>query len=369
MPPKIKILQIIPNLKRGGAEKVCLQISSGLNKEAYDSAILLFKDDEQETSWREEYQASGGQVFILKKNELFDWHNLYQIYKTIKGWQPDIVHTHLGGDIYGIIAAKLAGVKKIITTEHNLNVSEKKTTRIIKKICLKLADKVVAVSEAVRSDATERYCLDQNKISVIYNGLPFQDFKDQADPVNNPVTIGSLGRLMPQKGFEILIKAVSLTKNQNYQLIIGGEGELQNALEEQIKTAGLEKMVKLLGRVNGSEFWPKIDIFILSSLWEGLGLVVLEAGARRKPVIVSKLDGLKEIISPENGYLFEPGDAQDLADKIDYLLENLNSPEVASKINNNYQNILEKFSAKKMISAYEEVYKNLVSKYENTTGK
>lgn len=357
---KIKVLQVIPNLKRGGAEKVCLQLVSGLNQNFYDSAILLFKDDEQDIFWREEYRKSGGLIFSLKKNGRFDWNNLYQIFKTIKNWQPDIIHTHLGGDIYGIMAAKLAGAKRIITTEHNLNISERNTTRFLKRICLRSADKVIAVSEAVQTDAAKRYHLPQDKVSIIYNGLPEQDFQEKATPINNPITIGSLGRLTPQKGFSVLIEAISLTKNKSYKLLIGGEGELRDSLEKQIKTAGLEQRVKLLGRVNGPEFWPKIDIFVLSSLWEGLGLVVLEAGAKHKPVIASNLDGLKEIINKETGYLFESNNAKDLATKIDYLLENLYTAEVKDKIEKNYRNIREKFSAQKMIRSYEEVYKNLI---------
>jgi len=370
MQKSIRILQIIPNLKAGGAEKIVYQLLTNLDKNKFSSAVLLFKDDLENTSWKKNLSSKNVKVTSLSKQSLFDWHNFYQIIKAIKNYQPDIVHTHLGGDIYGVLAAKLAGAPIIISTEHNLNLTERKSATLLKKICAHLVNKIFAVSEAVRKDAIARYSLKPSKIAVIYNGVDLQEFttekRKEIDTKNKILTIGSLGRLNSQKGFSTLIEAVAKTTHKNYILEIGGEGELRPVLENQIKTLGLNNRIKLIGEVKASDFLKKIDVFILSSLWEGLGLVALEAGAALKPTIVSETDGLVEIIDESRGFLFTKGDSNDLANKIDYLINNLNTPEIAAKVEKNYLNIKNNFALEVMLKNYTRAYEDLYKKYEDT---
>lgn len=359
---QIKILQIIPNLNTGGAEKICYELASRLNGDKFSITVLLFKDNCPNNNWPELLTNRSIEVICLQKKYLIDLNNFFQIIRIIKKIRPHIVHTHLGGDIYGTLAAKIKGVPLIVSTEHNINCSEKKITTFIKRMTVKLINRTWAVSKAVRIDALKRYKINSKKLFIIHNGIDLYKFnQDNVQQTrNNPIVIGSLGRLMTQKGFKILIKAVSETKNTNYIVKIAGEGPLRSTLETQIETLKLNNRIELIGQTESVAFFKKIDIFVISSLWEGLGLVALEAGAALKPIIASRTGGLKEVINENTGYLFSPNSSVDLAKKIDHLLENIGSPEVNQKIINNFQNIKDNFNVEKMCLNYAKEYEALL---------
>ena len=379
MADRIKIMHIIPSLRGGGAEKVCVDLLINLDADKYEKSLLLFKDNGEGQIWREQLASKGVKIIALKKQRLFDWKNFKEIFSTIKKIKPHILHTHLGGDIYGRLAGFLNKVPIIISTEHNLNKQERKSATCLKTLTSLWADMIFPVSEAVKQDAQKRYHLTSRKLAVIYNGVDINIFKSKSaesldkdeiglNDVNlnrdkgENIIIGSLGRLTEQKGFKILIEAVSKTKHKNFLVKIGGEGELKEVLQKQIDNLKLSERVFLLGQVDPVDFLKKIDIFVLPSLWEGLGLVALEAALANKPIIASRVDGIKEIINSDNTWLFTAGDSNELARQIDELIDNLNSEEVQRKITSVKKIVEEKFSLTKMVENYSAWYEKLSQK-------
>ncbi len=372
MQKKIKILHILPNLSRGGAERVCFNILNNLNSEKFSLSLLLFKENSSGEDFKIILNSRGIEVISLQKKYLIDLINFYKIFKTIKRIKPDIVHTHLGGDIYGRIAAWLNKTPIIVSTEHNLNHTENIGAAYLKTLSAKYADKIFAVSNAVKEDAIKRYNLNPKKIETIYNGIDLDIFKNEGENDNNKkdaYTIGALGRLSKQKGFTTLIEAVGKTKHKNYKVNIAGSGELEKDLKNQITNLKLENRINLLGLVEAKKFLSEIDIFIFPSEWEGLGLAILEAVALKKPVIASGIDGVREIISEKSGLLFESKNSNDLAEKIDYLIDNFNSPEIHEKIRIAHEIVTKKFSLEVMIENYKNAYEALLNEYENTKRK
>jgi glycosyltransferase involved in cell wall biosynthesis len=366
---KIIVLHILPNLNRGGAERVCVDILKNLDREKFSPILLLFKENGAGQEMKLELNQANVPIFAIKKLALIDPLNFGKIIATIKQVQPDIIHTHLGGDIYGRLAGKILKIPIIVSTEHNLNRSERKKATWLKKITANWADKIFAVSEAVREDAILRYKLNPEKITVLYNGIdtnlfnPRNALNGSARTDNSKrLIIGALGRLSPQKGFISLVEATAKTKNKNYLLEIAGEGELEGELKKRIKTLELINRVQLVGRVDSKAFLSKIDIFIFSSLWEGLGLAILEASAMRKPIIASQIGGVREIINEESAYLFPAGDDDLMAEKIDWVINNLNSQEVNSKIEMAEKIVKEKFELQDMVTKYANWYEKLSSK-------
>jgi hypothetical protein len=114
---KIKIMYIIPSLQSGGAERFIIDLINNLNKDNFEVKLLSFNGA---GFFKDEVLDSGINLEILNKKNKIDLKNFYLIYKSIKKFKPDIVHTQLGGDIHGKIAAKIAGVKKIVSTEQNV---------------------------------------------------------------------------------------------------------------------------------------------------------------------------------------------------------------------------------------------------------
>jgi glycosyltransferase involved in cell wall biosynthesis len=361
---KIKVCHILPTLNRGGAERVVADLILNLDRERFAPSLILFQSG---GAWLAEITAENIPVTILKKRGKFDPLNFWQIYRALKKIRPQIVHTHLGGDLYGRLAAKFLGVPVIISTEHNINTDERRIQNILKKISNRTASRIVAVSEAVKKDLTSRYDFPMEKVSVIMNGLDIEKFRPYLKNIEEGNTalsakmpiFGTLGRLNPQKGHFILIEAWKKLKNDAICLI-AGSGPLASALEEKIKREGLEEKVKLVGpTANPGAFLNSLDAFIFPSLWEGLGIVLLEAGLVGLPIVASDIDGIKEIINSETGWPIPAGRPEKLAEQIDWLISNLNNPIVKEKTERLRRRIISDFDIKKITAEYQALYLNL----------
>ncbi len=363
MSKKIKILQILPSLTKAGAEQVVFNLLNNLNQDKYELGLLLFKDNDEGKTWKQILANKNIQVKCLKKRCLFDFFNFYQIIRHLYSFKPDIVHTHLGGDIYGRLAAKMVGIKIIVSTEHNINRQEKYSALQLKKITAKFAKKIFAVSQAVAQDANKRYKLKTEQLAIVYNGIDLSNFiSNNLEIKPKPVlTVGTLSRLTQQKGLNVLIEAVSQSKHNDFIVKIAGQGELKADLENQIKQLNLSNRVSLIGPVKAADFLSAIDIFVFPSLWEGLGLSLLEAGAMCKVVIASDVDGIKEIVNEKSGFLFKVGQAEDLAKQLDKVIDNFYVPLVQEKANNLNIKIKTDFSLEKMIITYDNWYHKLIS--------
>jgi len=357
MDKKIKILHILPSLLPGGAEKMAVELAKLCDRDQFEIEVLCLR-----TGGLWEYELHEAEVPFtvigsLQHPIIFDF---FKIIKFIRASQPDIVHTHLfGADFYGRLAAKLAGVKKIISTEQNLNLNESGLKKIAKKWTAKLANRIVASSEAIKKYLIEREGVPAEKIEVIYNGVEVEKFLNLSRNyrVSRPV-VGSVGRLSRQKGFNYLIKAAA--EIPDIQVSIAGVGEKKASLIRQIIALGLEKQIHLAGlQKDTAAFMNGLDIFVLPSRWEGFGIVILEAGLSGLPVIASRVDGILEIIEDgKDGILFDPGDVADLVAKVKKLLADPAERERLGK--NLQQKVRDKFDIKKIVKQYEDLYHRIL---------
>jgi len=235
---KIKIDYIIPTLDKGGAERFFIDLLKHLDLNKFAPRLVLYKKG---GDWLEEIKYLSIDFVVLEKKNKIALKNFYSLYKTIKKRKPDIVHTQLGGDIYGVLAARLSGIKKIITTEVNTNQDESFLYNLIKRISLKFVTMVVAVSLAVASDARKRYKLRSEKVIVLYNGIDLNRFIPAPEKnllefsKRRSFVFGSVGRLSEQKGYIYLIQAMAKIRNNRIKLKIAGDGYLREKLEEEIK--------------------------------------------------------------------------------------------------------------------------------------
>jgi len=361
---KIKIIYILPSLSSGGAERVTLDLIYNLDRKVFTPELLLFNGG---GFFHQEALSHGLRVVIFKKRFKFDIFNFFKIYKYIKNTQPDIVHTGLGGDIYGKIAAKIAKIKIIVSTEHNVAINDKTIIRRLKGLTAKWSNKIVAISESVKKDILREYKIPSEKVDLIYNGLYVDNFKKEENQniekkESDTIIIGSVGRLTEQKNFSLLLRALDQVKNRNFKCLIVGEGELRSQLEQEIKDLDLSNKVELLGttsNING--FLNKLDLFVLPSKWEGLGITLLEAGLVKLPVLASATGGIVDIIKhKENGLLFNNNDLSDLTDMLNGCLD-FNSREYLLKLGEKLSyDIRERFDIKKTSGQYQDMYKKLV---------
>lgn len=367
---RIKILYISPTLASGGAERLTLDLMENIDKEIFSPSLLLFAG---RGFFYEEAQRKRIKVKSLKKRCLIDPINFYSIYKYIKRLKPDIVHTQMGADFFGRLAAKLAGVKIIVSTEHNVLTNYSSLISFLKRRTASWSKKTICVSQAILDDMKKQY-KNKTDLQLIYNGIDVEKFSQIKRKMANDeeVVFGSLGRLSEQKNYSLLIQAVAQVKSDlKFKFKIAGEGELRERLLDEIRLAQVEDKIELVGvKEDVPAFLQELDFFILPSKWEGLGIVLLEAGLARLPVLASATGGILEIIEDQvSGVLFENDNLADLVAKIEYFLDKNNRANLDLLGENLYNKVINNFAIKDLVKKYEQVYLSLIKKYENTSSK
>ena len=228
------------------------------------------------------------------------------------------------------IAAKMAGVKNIVYLR-GLAVPIKYTP--LNKYILKTALTHILPN----SLETKRMILKNindpvinEKINVVYHGIDLKEYDEKPFKYlyesKGEVLLGNAGRLTPQKGQQYLIYLAEKLKDEglNFKLLIAGDGELKEELQKIVVEKNLQEYVVFLGFVSDMEsFYRTIDVFVLSSVWEGFGYVIVEAMAANKPVIAFDITSNPEIISEnETGFLIEYPDIDKMAEKSKELITN-----------------------------------------------
>ncbi|HPI67527.1 MAG TPA: glycosyltransferase [bacterium] len=367
MNQKIKIYYVLGPLNYGGAERMLVDLIKNLDKKIFLPKVFCLRE---KGTLAQELINSGIEVVVIPKKNKLGFDTLKILTKIFKQEKPIIIHTHLFiGDTWGRLAAIFARVPTIFSTEHNINHDENIFKRLIKLILSLFTHKIFAVSQAVKDYSHKKDGINAQKIKVIYNGIDTAKFIQTEFNFNhkNPI-ISCIGRLEEQKGQKYLILAMTeiIKKYPGARLWLVGNGSQQKNLKAQTDKLNLKNSVELLPATpDVKAILQKTDIFVLPSLWEGLGIVLLEALAALKPVVASRIAAVDEIIiDNQTGLLAEPKNSLDLANKIICLLEN---PNLAKELATNGQKmILENFNLKKMTSLYAKEY--LIS-YENLTNK
>ena len=363
---KTKVIQLITGLNTGGAEMVVKDLALNIDKEKFEIIVISILPIGK---IGEEIKKSGVKVLSLNTKFKYNPSIAWKLFNILKKEKPDILNTHLfHADLIGRIIGKLSKMPKIISTFHSIDIGSKKREFLINLIKRK-SDKDIAVSKMVASESIKRKITNKNKINVIYNSInlekfPFKNKYESRKKLNIDQSVNlfvSTGRLTKAKGYNYLIKTVKEIKD-NSLFIILGEGVEREALEREIKNEGLENKIILKGNVsNVNDYLQAADFFIMPSLWEGFSVALLEAAATKKVIISSNVGGASEIIeNNKNGFLVEPTNTEQLAEKINYVLS-LNTEEKEKMGNLARKTVEERFSLEKMIKEYEDLYLKLLN--------
>lgn len=365
---KINLAFIICSLTFGGAERLVLDLIKNLDKNIFNIHLITIMGG---GDLLPEFEKLNIQIKIFHKKTKLGLGVILKIKKYLIKEKIDLVHSHLfAGDTWGRLSAWLARVPIIISTEHNINLDEGKLKKIIKKIFSCFCQKIIAVSKQVKNYQIEVEKISANKIIVINNSLDLARFPFQPKPIKKDSTLilGVIGRLEPQKGHLVALRAAQQLENQGIkaQLIIKGRGSLKNYLVKKVAELNLKNVLWEEPEIEVSNFYQQLDFLIIPSLWEGFGLVALESMASGTPVIGSRVGGLTDFIKDNiNGFLFTTGNHLALAD----LIKNLSQKyETLEKIKTEARLTVEQnFNLNKMTKQYQDLYLKLF--YENTFNK
>ena len=352
----MKILHVIPNLKKGGAERIVIDIVRTLNQNASNQVKLILFENQIEYDVDDimpiiEIVPGKVQISLIKKNRL----TISTLQKTIDLFQPDIIHTHLFEA--EIVSRSCTFPKaKWYTHSHdrmkslnNLNLFAIKSKRDLtnyfeKKYLLKRYQKnggnnFIAISEDILHFLTSVLPKKLGNIHLLQNAIAVKRFEKPVDFVstkdNSICNLISIGRLDKNKNHQFLIDVVLDLKNKNIpvHLTIVGEGDQRIALQEKIVHLNLSHQISLVGLQEKVEayLW-NADLYIHSAITEGFGLTLLEAMAAGLPVISLNGGGNKNLIHhAENGFIIEEQDVNLFSKSVIELFQNKSAYEVFSK--------------------------------------
>jgi glycosyltransferase involved in cell wall biosynthesis len=353
---------VIWSLGLGGAEQLVIRIAASLDLARFEPLIICLDEPGPFAAAATE---SGIELLSVGKRGPYDLGALVRLVKLLRRRRVDVVHTHLfGADLWGRIAARLAGTGTVVTTAHNVD-SWKKPTHLVIDRCLAAATtRLVAVSAQVRQ-FYEEHGIARGRWEVIYNGV------DDAGPivrnrdallalgvgVDEP-TVGLIGRLVPTKRPDLFLDAVARASRSVPRLraLILGDGPLRAKAEQQAHRLGVAERTVFAGlRRDVPAFLAGLDVLVFSSEREGLSVAMLEAMAAAVPVVATAVGGTPELIEPGvTGLLVPPGDPQALADAI---LRVLQHPDEAGALTRAARaRVRSRFTLRGMIEAYEDIY-------------
>ena len=350
---KNNILHISRTMDIGGAERIVYQLSSDL-KDEFDSVHVASTGG----LWESELAAQGIQhhkiLDIDSKNPLTVIKILYSIGQIIKNNEITIVHTHHRMAAFYIRLLKLVHPKLIhVYTAHNVF----KDKLPLYGFALKNA-KSVAVGEAVNKNLKEDVGITDSR--VIYNGVVLKETDDQVDEIISygGIKLGCIARLSEQKGLTYLLDAMSLLTVKDIRLFIVGDGELRNELENKVEELDLQDSVTFLGyRKDIVECINSFDFCVLPSVFEGFGLVAIEAFMNSKTLVATDIPGLNEVVTHKNGILVPAKDPAALASAIDKLATDATlRQELSSQAKKDYEN---RFSYPMFLENYRALYREI----------
>ncbi len=367
---KLNILHLIETSEPGGAETVLAYIASNLDKDRYNSIACVL-----EKGWLTNHLDSLSIPYVMIENKLsYDPVFLFKLLRLIRREHIDLIHSHeFMMTVYGAVAAKLAHIPHIGTLHGKVYYPDKQRRVNMLRIAAKLCTRLIAVSKDLNRFLVELLGVPADKIETLYNGINLDKYrsaksrdetKQSLGLQNQSIVIGTVGSLFEVKGLPYLLEATAQLKEKypDISLFIAGEGNQEDALKTKADDLRLGDTVKFLGfRDDIPNILHAVDIYVCSSVSEGLSLSILEAMAMSKPVIATDVGGNPELIlDGVNGLLVPPRDSGKLADAIAQLIDH---PERRLEFGMKSREIVEsRFSLERMVRDYETLYKQVLAK-------
>jgi glycosyltransferase involved in cell wall biosynthesis len=362
MSETLTILSLISSQGYYGAENMLVTLARSLSTLGCNSIVGVFSDHrDPHTEVAEQARRQGLAVETVPCVGRWDRNAVEQIRKLLAKYGVDVLHPHgYKADIYAYAAARPRRVA-LVATVHNWpsRLLKMRAYAALDKLLLRNFDQVVAVSD-VPSDILRRWGLSRNKVSTISNGVDVERFHGAVPTLQNEIApndyslVGFVGRLVPEKGGELLLQAAKqvLAVRPKTIFVFVGEGSSRTEWEALANRLGISKQVVFTGaRTDLPGVYASLDMLVLPSLVESLPMCLLEAMAAGKPVVATSVGGIPRLVTTEEtGLLVEPNDVSGLVAAIVRLLENR---ELAERLGQNgHVRCAQNFSAESMARSY-----------------
>lgn len=361
----MKILHLTRHLDIGGIPRYIVDVSERLAAKGHKITVASTGGIQ-----RAQLERAGIAHITIPLSSKFEyginlWRSWLALLPHLRAQSFDVVHAHTRvAQVLAGLIEKFHGIPAV-TTCHGFF-----KPNLGRRLWPCWGRKVIAVSPAVAEHLATTHNVPRETIVCIPNGIDAEKFRPPAPDSTqialreilgipaDAMVVGCTARLSQVKGLEYLLEAVALSRKKHPDLycLIVGEGPSRSGLEVLTGKLGLYGKVIITGVVNDiAPYLAQMDIFVLPSRMEGLGLSILEAFAAGKPVIASRVGGIVNVVRDrENGLLVSSGSAEEIADAVDLLLEDKKlAAELAKK---GFQTVREEFSLDRMAEGIEAVY-------------
>jgi glycosyltransferase involved in cell wall biosynthesis len=382
----MKILHIITSIDKGGAENHVVSLIEAQRKKNNSIGIFYSKKGSYWKTYLKSLGVFVNQPYFINEKFFFlrlikFFFDLIQLRRIITKYKPDILHAHLPYmELLGFFCIFLLKKKpKLIISKHVDNIffngSEGQKRSFLGSFFAKLiatrTSKFIAISNSVKKFLVSDFVgIDKKKVKVIYYGLDKLPYSKttKSDKKNflklnkikkDTIIVGCIARLVPQKSLTTLFEAIALYKKDNkkkIKLVLVGKGFLKDNLKEYANRQNIQKDIIWIDFLDDVKtFYNSIDIFALSSLYEGFGLVFLEAMLCKKPIVSTNVSAISEVVANDINGILVPV-------KNSYKMKNafLTLSKKNTRINyglRGYQRVKTEFTVKKMYNETNKIYK------------
>jgi glycosyltransferase involved in cell wall biosynthesis len=384
MSDKVKVLHAITRLDKGGSSENTLLSAVGLARKGYQVDVLF--GDTQDANMQLMHEAKKIGVDFIEESDLVrnihpikDLCAFLNIVHFLRDKKYDIVHAH--SSKAGLIcraAAKMAGVKTVIYTPHGhvfygyFGKGLIAAIIFVEKMAAHVTDAIIGLTQAECDEWLSYGIGKRSQYTAIPSGIDFgrldreivtdRDLRAELGVADGKTLIGSIGRFVDIKGYRYFIDAAAAIarKRDDVCFVLAGDGPLRDEYKAMISAAGLEEKFHLIGwQAKAANLIGAMDIFVLSSLNEGMGRVIIEAMYLGRPVVATKVGGVPSVVSEDTGILIEPGSAAAIEDACSRLIED---PKRAREMGRRaHERAINGYSSDKMVEDQDALYKRLLS--------
>ncbi len=371
---RLRILHVFTRLSHGGMEHGVRKLVTGLDTSRFHHRVCVLRGCDSQAAGLEPLRQD---LLVAPQAGAVAQSRILWLAKAMRSYRPDIVHSRNWGAMEAILAARLASVPVIIHSEHGYEIDMLAglpwRRRLTRRVLYALTDAVFCVTKDLRDFHARQAWTRSDKIRVIYNAVDSERFAPDAGArrsvreklvLGEAFTVGAVGRMVPIKDYATLLVAAAAVaeKGIDVRALLVGDGPELPSLREHVANSP-----QLAGRVvwaGASDAVPQLlnamDVLVQPSLAEGMSNTLLEAMATGLPVLATRTGGNPEVmVEGRHGWLFQPGDAKVLADRLYQLAVNRAlRQQLGAAARRQAQ---EQFGLQRMLDSYADLYLQLAS--------
>ncbi len=382
------VCHVITKLELGGAQEVAMQVVAGLDRRRFRPVLIAGPGGllTEEARALEGVEVRIVPSLLREIHPLKDLRALWALVGMFRRLRPKIVHTHSSkAGILGRLAAWLAGVPCILHTIHGYGVTPVQPFWLRRALIAlewtvgRVTTHWIAVSQADRRQGIKWGLFSASKVSVVRPGIDPAPFATRIDSAerdrlramlgigSDHLLVGTVSCLKPQKSPADFVRVAARVCQRiaTARCVLVGDGALRPQIEALLRAHGLQERVTLLGwRRDVVALLKTFDVFVLTSQWEGLPCVLLEARATRIPIVATRVGGTAEaIVEHAQGTLYQPGDVQAMADRVCQILED---ERYRTQLRTSSGEFPEEFTIRETVKQYQSLYTYLLHAMRST---